>query len=148
MNGESGMTDFNLAEFLPYRFSVVAQKMSREFESRYCDRFGIRVAEWRIVAHLSQTGAASMREIERRVDLHKSRVSRAARRLELAGYVSRKSDPGDNRLVELRLTAKGVDMMKELAPLASQYQEELLAKIGSGREDFDRAIGSLLGPDQ
>lgn len=142
------MTDFNLGEFLPYRFSVLAQRMSRDFEDRYRDRFGIRVAEWRIVAHLSQTGASSMRELERRVDLHKSRVSRAARRLEDAGYVSRTSDPADGRLVELSLTAKGKDMMSELTPLANLYQEELLSRIGNCRKDFNRAVGALLEMDQ
>lgn len=142
------MTDFNLDEFLPYRFSVLAQRMSREFEDQYRDRFGIRVAEWRIVAHLSQTGAASMRELERRVDLHKSRVSRAARRLEDAGYVSRTSDPADGRLVELSLTEQGKEMMGELAPLANLYQEELLSRIGNCRRDFNRAVGALLEMDR
>ena len=139
------MNTFDLDEFLPYRFSVLAQRMSREFESRYRNRFGIRVAEWRIVAHLSQSGPVSVRELVKRVDLHKSRVSRAAQRLEAAGYVSKTTDSRDRRLVELQLTPKGMAMMEELAPLANGYQQELLERIGNNGDAVDRAIRSLQG---
>ena len=138
------MPDFNLDEFLPYRFSVLAGQTSREFERRYRDRFGLRVAEWRIVAHLSQTGPVSMREIERRVDLHKSRVSRAAARLETAGYISKKVDPADRRMVELELTAEGESMMTELEPLALGYQRELLLKLDGGEDALRRALDALM----
>ena len=139
------MDTFDLDEFLPYRFSVLAQRMSREFESRYRNRFGIRVPEWRIVAHLSQSGPVSVRELVKRVDLHKSRVSRAAQRLEAAGYVSKTTDSRDRRLVELQLTAKGKAMMKELAPLANRYQQELLERVGDNGDAVDQAIRSLQG---
>ncbi len=137
------MDTFDLDEFLPYRLSVLAQRMSREFESRYRNRFGIRVPEWRIVAHLSQSGPVSVRELVKRVDLHKSRVSRAAQRLEAAGYVSKTTDSRDRRLVELQLTAKGMAMMEELAPLANRYQQELLERIGNNSDAVDQAIKSL-----
>ncbi len=139
------MDTFDLDEFLPYRLSVLAQRMSREFESRYRNRFGIRVPEWRIVAHLSQSGPVSVRELVKRVDLHKSRVSRAAQRLEAAGYVSKTTDSRDRRLVELQLTAKGMAMMEELAPLANRYQQELLERIGNNSDAVDQAIKSLQG---
>ncbi len=138
------MSQFNLDQFLPYRVSVLAQRLSREFEGRYRRKFGIQVAEWRIVAHLSHSGPTGVREIVQRVDLHKSRVSRAAGRLQAAGYISKTTDPRDRRMVELKLTAKGEAMMRELAPLADRYQRELMTRAGRDFAAFEKGIQSLI----
>lgn len=128
---------FSLADFLPYRLSVLAGRLSREFSARYQDRFGISIPEWRVVAHLSQAGTVSVREIYEMVDMDKSKVSRAAARLEQAGYVEKKVNPQDRRLVELSLTIKGKDMMAELAELANTYQAELEARLAEAKRFSD-----------
>ncbi|MGI9395503.1 MAG: MarR family winged helix-turn-helix transcriptional regulator, partial [Boseongicola sp.] len=105
------MTEFNLEDFLPYQLSVLAENTSRAFEKEYRARFGIGVAEWRVVAHLSQSASVSVRDIQKRVAMEKSRVSRAAARLEKSGYVARQPDLKDRRLIALALTEKGHDMV-------------------------------------
>ena len=139
------MAEFDLDQFLPYRVSVLAQQLSREFEDCYRDRFGIRVAEWRIMAHLWQSGPASMCEVGLRANLHKSRVSRAADRLENAGHVTRTANARDRRLVDLELTPGGRAMMTELIPLADDYQARLLASLGKDGEAFRQGIARLQG---
>lgn len=139
------MDDFALDDFLPYRVNVLAGRLSREFATRYRERFGITIPEWRVVAHLSQSGAVSVREIHTRVDMDKSKVSRAAARLEAAGYVEKRVNPADRRLVELTLTDKGREMMAELAGVARAYQAELIARLGDGaafRQGIDRLTGA------
>lgn len=116
---------FDLENFLPYQFNVLATRMSRGFAQRYQSRFGISVAEWRVVAHLSHAGAVSVREIHKYADMDKSKVSRAAARLQAAGYITKRPSQRDGRLVELALTPKGRDMMMELAALARTYQAQL-----------------------
>jgi len=137
------MGGFVLEDFLPYRVNVLAARLSREFATRYRARFGISVPEWRVVAHLSQSGAVSVREIHERVDMDKSKVSRAAARLEAAGYVAKRVNPGDRRLVELRLTARGEAMMAELAKLAEAYSGELRARLGDA-EAFGAGLARLM----
>ncbi len=139
------MDDFALDDFLPYRVNVLAGRLSREFATRYRERFGISIPEWRVVAHLSQSGAVSVREIHTRVDMDKSKVSRAAARLEAAGYVEKRVNPADRRLVELTLTGKGRAMMAELAGVARAYQAELIARLGDGAaflQGIDRLTGA------
>jgi DNA-binding MarR family transcriptional regulator len=138
-------TDFALDDFLPYRLNVLAGRLSREFAQRYREKFGISIPEWRVVAHLSQSGAVSVREIHARVDMDKSKVSRAAARLEAAGYVEKRVNPADRRLVELSLTDRGRAMMAELAKVAAAYQDELLARAGDGAA-LDAMIARLMGP--
>ena len=132
--------EFLLAEFLPYQLAVAASRVSKEFAMLYSKRFGITVPEWRVVAHLSQVEKASVREIHQRVDMDKSKVSRAASRLTDAGYVSKETDPGDGRLVELRLTPKGSDMMRELAGMAEAFQAQLTERL----HGTDGSLGALL----
>lgn len=137
------MTGFVLDEFLPYRVNVLAGRLSREFATRYRARFGISIPEWRVVAHLSQSGRVSVRDIHARVDMDKSKVSRAAARLEAAGYLEKRVNPADRRLVELSLSARGQAMMAELAGVAEAYQRELLARLGPQAAAFGDGLGRL-----
>jgi DNA-binding MarR family transcriptional regulator len=137
---------FNLNDFLPYRLNVLAGRLSREFSTRYRERFGISIPEWRVVAHLAQSGTVSVREIHDRVDMDKSKVSRAAARLEQAGYVEKNVNPSDRRLVELSLTEKGRAMMDELTAVANAFQAELEARLVDPAE-FSTDIERLDGKD-
>lgn len=137
------MTDFDLAAFLPYQLAVAASRTSRGFADRYRAEFGLSIAEWRVLAHLSQSGAVSVREIHARADMEKSRVSRAAARLEAAGYVAKRDHPADGRLVELTLTPQGRALVARLVPVAVAYQDELLARLGADAPALRSALGRL-----
>lgn len=138
------MTDFNLDAFLPYQLSVLAARVSSGFSELYQKKFGITLPEWRVVAHLSQAGSVSVREIHQRVDMDKSKVSRAASRLEAAGYVSKNVNGSDRRLVELELTKKGRTMIEELTPIAQNYEAQVLAALGDHSPCFRTALETLL----
>ena len=141
------MAEFELDRFLPYQLAVLSSRISQEFSALYRQRFGISVAEWRVVAHLNAAGTVSVREIHDRVDMDKSKVSRAASRLEAAGYISKTGHPGDGRLVALALTDKGRAMIDELAPLARAFEAAVLAKLGDEAAAFRRALDHLLDGD-
>ena len=74
------MHGFELTDFLPYQLAVAAGRVSRAFSDRYRAEFGLSIPEWRVLAHLSTADAVSIREIHARVDMDKSKVSRAAAR--------------------------------------------------------------------
>lgn len=136
--------NFDLEGFLPYQLAVLAQRVSRGFAARYSARFDISIPEWRVIAHLSQADAVSVREIHARVDMDKSKVSRAASRLEAAGHITKAPHPDDKRLVALSLTEKGRAMMAEIAPMARAYEAEVLAQLGPDAAAFRAALARLL----
>ena len=138
------MTTFVLDRFLPYQLAVAASRTSRAFSALYRERFGIGIAEWRVVAHLSQGGPVSVREIHERVDMDKSRVSRAATRLEQAGYVSKREHAADRRLVELELTEAGRAMINEIAPMAADFEQELADRLGTKAATFRAGLDTLM----
>ena len=138
---------FDLEGFTPYRLSVAARKTSQALAQRYRARFGISIAEWRVLAHLAASGDVSVRDIEQRVDLPKYEVSRAAKRLTGAGLIDKTPHEGDRRLVRLRLTAAGNAMMAELLPLAQAYQDEIDARLGEAAAGLEAALDRLLAGD-
>lgn len=135
---------FSLNEFLPYRLSVAATEISRRFAARYAAEAGLSIPEWRVLAHLGQSGAVSVRDITAKVNLDKSIVSRAATRLEEAGLVAKSDHSGDRRLIVLELTPEGQALMRRLAVVADRYQAELRALLGQDAEAFERGLGRIL----
>lgn len=138
------MTPFDLTAFLPYRLAVAASRVSRAYARRYSAELGLSVPEWRVLAHLAQEGQVSVREIEARVDMEKSKVSRAASRLEEQGLLAKVVNEADRRLVSLSLTPEGHAAMARLAPIALQFQSELLAALGEDAAGFQAGLSTIL----
>ncbi|MFO7856638.1 MAG: MarR family winged helix-turn-helix transcriptional regulator, partial [Paracoccaceae bacterium] len=99
--------------------------VSAEIAALYGARFGLTIAEWRVLAHLSQEPAVGVREIHARVALDKPKITRAAQRLAAAGLVT-KAPGSDRRLISLTLTPAGHALMAELVPLALAAEAEAL----------------------
>lgn len=139
------MTDaFDLNAFLPYRLNAAAGRISRAFAERYREDFGISIPEWRVLAHLHHSGDVSVRDIEARVDMEKSKVSRAASRLEAAGYITKAVNDSDRRLLALRLTPEGEALVARILPVAMSFQEEMRARLGPLVEGLEAGLNALL----
>jgi DNA-binding MarR family transcriptional regulator len=141
------MPPFDLSAFLPYQLATAAARVSRQFAERYRAEFGLSIPEWRVLAHLAQSGAVSVREIHARVDMDKSKVSRAAARLEGAGLIVKHAHATDRRLVDITLTEAGRGLMARLVPVANAYQAEVLARLGGDAAPFRRALARLRGAE-
>lgn len=138
------MHGFELSDFLPYQLAVAAGRVSKAFSDRYRAEFGLSIPEWRVLAHLATANAVSVREIHARVDMDKSKVSRAAARLEHVGLIEKRENPEDRRLLEMRLTDKGHALVARIVPIANAYQADLLAQLGPQAEPFRAALLRLL----
>jgi DNA-binding MarR family transcriptional regulator len=134
----------DLAAFLPYRLAVLASRVSRRLSMVYQERFGISIAEWRVIAHLAHGERVSVRDIHDCVNLDKPRVSRAVMRLEAAGIVAKSASKADQRLVEISLTAKGWRLYGEIVSLARDYEQDLLSVLSAAeRKSLERAFEKL-----
>lgn len=138
------MPEFDLNEFLPYQLAAAAARVSRAFAERYRDEFGISIPEWRVLVHLAHSGSVSVREIHARVDMDKSKVSRAAQRLTEAGYVEKRPHAGDGRLIDLRLTAQGRGLVDRILPVAAEFQKDLLRSLGPDSEALRQSLKRIM----
>ena len=89
------LPEFDLDAYVPYRLAVAATQLSKGLAEQYRQRFGISITEWRVLVNVGYSDKTSVRDIEHRVSLDKSKVSRAATRLEAAGYVIKSVDETD-----------------------------------------------------
>ncbi len=141
----SSKAAFDLSRFLPYQLAVLANRTSKEFSQSYSEAFGLSIPEWRVLAHLSQDSHVSVREIHERVEMDKSKVSRAAHQLEMAGLIKKVTDKNDRRLVALSLSAKGRRIMEKITPMAHGYADEILEPLEPHERDvLQSAIEKLL----
>ncbi|WP_170317794.1 MarR family winged helix-turn-helix transcriptional regulator [Paroceanicella profunda] len=139
------MNSFDLDEFLPYQLAVLASRISAEYAEIYGKRFGLSLAEWRMLAHLATAEKVSTREVYKRVDLDKTQVSRAAARLELTGLIEKARSATDRRLVEMSLTEKGRTLMQEITPIARAFEAEVVARFAPGDgAEFRRLVTTAL----
>ncbi len=147
-NGGTGETAaphgaFVLDDFLPYRLSVAANRVSRALAARYAAH-GLSIPEWRVMAVVGGFSPLSSNEVCRRTEMDKAKVSRAVTRLVAAGLLARRPDKIDRRLITLAFTAKGRRTYEAIVPLALELERDLTAALGPGeRETLDQALEKI-----
>jgi DNA-binding MarR family transcriptional regulator len=117
--------DFKLEEFLPYRLSVAANRVSRMFANRYSQAYGLTISEWRVLTVVGRSGTISPSVVANLTAMDKVKVSRAAASLVARGLVKQAQDPDDGRGRLLSLTKKGVTAYSGVVPLAKDLEKTL-----------------------
>jgi DNA-binding MarR family transcriptional regulator len=124
-----------LEEFLPYRISVLSHTISTNIARVYEKRFGVSIPEWRVIAILGRFPGLSAVEVADRTLMDKVAVSRAVTKLVKNGRIDRQFADADRRRSILNLSEEGRKVHDEIAPLALQFERELLQDISE--EDYE-----------
>ncbi len=111
-----------LEDFIPYKLSVVANRVSQSIGRLFESRFNIQMPEWRIIMALYAYGDLVFNEVVDLTSMDKARVSRAQRRLVDLGLIRTYGDPADRRKVILSLVAEGARICENLLPEAAQRE--------------------------
>jgi DNA-binding MarR family transcriptional regulator len=119
----------DLEHFLPYRLSVLSNRVSDAIAREYSDRFGLTIPEWRVMAVLGGTPGLSAREVAERTAMDKVQVSRAVENLVRGRRVARTEDAEDGRILRLALTVRGRAIYDEVVPLALHLEEVFLSAL-------------------
>ena len=135
----------DLEHFLPYRLSVLSNRISQDIARLYADRFGLGVTEWRVLAVLGRYPGLSASELAERTAMDKVAVSRAVASLLTDGRITRDTHDADRRRSVLELSDEGRRVYAEVAPAALAYERRLLANFAAeDRAALSRLI-DLLG---
>src|SRR3954469_9005528 len=93
-----------LQALLSHRVLVLSNTLALAAARYYPRRFGVRLAEWRVIDALhAGAGRISAVHISRWLKTDKAWVSRSVDRLVTSGYVRRRADPGHGRRQLLKL---------------------------------------------
>ena len=86
-----------LERYLPYRLSILSNKVSGIIAETYKHKFGLSITEWRIMAVLGEYPNASADEVSSRTQIEKSILSRAISKLLQRKLIERAFDADDKR---------------------------------------------------
>ncbi len=118
-----------LGEFLPYRLSVLTNKMSRSLTKIYEQQYNLSPTEWRVVAVLAQQADLSAAEVAERTAMDKFSISRAIKKLLANGRLKRHFSEEDRRRSVLSLTKNGFIIYEQIVPKALAYEANLLKNL-------------------
>jgi DNA-binding MarR family transcriptional regulator len=133
-----------LRALVSHRVLVLSNTLARAAARYYPRRFGVRLAEWRVIDALHAGRGITAIEVSQWLQTDKAWVGRSVERLIAAGYVRRKPDPEHGRRQILRLTAKGERSYEAIALAARQRHDNLLEALTlAEREVLERTLGKL-----
>jgi DNA-binding MarR family transcriptional regulator len=134
----------DLDAFVPYRLSVLTNRVSSAIARHYSDRFALSIAEWRVIAVLGQAPGLSARDVAARTAMDKVQVSRAVQSLLAAKRLTRTAHTRDGRIAHLSLSAKGQLIYNEVVPLALGLEKQFLSVLSAGEQkDLDILLAKL-----
>lgn len=127
--GERGTSNGRLADFLPYQLSVTSNAVSSWIAGAYRARFGLKIAEWRVMAVLGDSGAATQRDLTEASLMDKVAVNRACKVLEERGLVARRPNAEDGRSHLIELTGEGRAVHDEVMPMVRAMEAEIFSAL-------------------
>jgi DNA-binding MarR family transcriptional regulator len=133
-----------LRKFLPYRLSVLSNRISQAIADRYEEKFSLSLPEWRMIAVLGEESDLSAAEVSQRTAMDKVAVSRAVKNLLATGRLERHFSNDDRRRSVLSLSTKGREVYQKVLPLALSYEATLLSSLSAKEQEFlDNILNKL-----
>ncbi|NNC97986.1 MAG: MarR family transcriptional regulator [Gammaproteobacteria bacterium] len=135
---------FNLSNFLPYRLSILSNRISQGIAEIYQEKYALSITEWRIMAILGNFENCTATEIVKYTAIDKVAISRNVKKLLERGFIERKSDPDDRRRQSLRLSPLGQEVFDEIIPKAINYEYHFIDQLSSkDLNDLERITQKL-----
>ena len=155
--GETGSPEsqLDLEKFIPYRISVLSNRISGNIARLYGDRYGLAITEWRVMAILARTPGLSASEVSDHTAMDKVAVSRAVARLLERGFIQRETHGDDRRRSVLALSEQGYGVYDQVAPMTLECERQLLthldaderAQLSALLDKLSDGVGLMVGHD-
>ncbi len=130
-----------LIRLVSVRIVRLSELILRIGTQRFKDRFGVKPTDLRILVMLGAYQPISLNEVSRRSHIDKAWISRSLKALLRRKLIARMAHPSDSRASLLSLTGKGEALLREIAPVAQEYQRQLLQ--GQRARDVERVLDLL-----
>ncbi|MEW5250920.1 MarR family winged helix-turn-helix transcriptional regulator [Microbulbifer sp. 2201CG32-9] len=152
MTSDKSVTDspvrtdgLHLENFLPYRLSVLSNRVSNAIAQAYGTRFRLTIPAWRVMAILGRFPDLSAAELVEQTAMDKVAISRAVSTLLSNDYITRSEDPADRRRQVLNLSQLGRQVYGQIVPLAQGYENDLMSSLSAEeRHQLDGIIDKLM----
>jgi MarR family transcriptional regulator, organic hydroperoxide resistance regulator len=136
------MTDAVSAERIYFRFLRLRQQVFAEM-AQILKPLNLSIPQFDVLSTLTEQDGMSQSELAEKLYVTKGNVSGLIDRLAEAGYVERRSTPGDRRANAVILTAKGREVADSGIALQRSFVADTLGRMS--REDMTRLDEALKG---
>lgn len=135
---------FDLDTYTPFYLSGIANRWTSTSSRTYLRRFGVGIVEWRVLAALAATNAASSHDVVSLIGMDPASVSKAMRALEQRGAVEPVTGRFAGRTKPYRLTADGARLFQTIHEVAREREAALLSGLDAeDRETLLRLLRHL-----
>lgn len=124
-----------LERYLPYRLSILSNKVSSLIAESYNQQFGLSITEWRIMAVLGEYSGISADEVSIKTQIEKSLISRAISKLLSRKLINRTISVEDKRRSELTLSEIGYKVYEQIVPMSLDYEKQLLSCLNQEQQE-------------
>lgn len=108
---------------------IEAGKAIRKTFERRANPVGLSSAQWRLLVVLGRLGPTSQTRLAETLDIEPISVSRMLDRMEAAGWVERRPDPGDRRAKIVFPTGRAREVHALVRDIADQIYADALATV-------------------
>ncbi len=122
-------TGLKLDDFLPYLVNRVGAALVARFTRETLARERLTIDMWRVLAALSENGGQRQVDLAGMTSIETSTVSRLVTRLIHRGLVTRSRSRTNSREVVVRLSPRGIALVRKLIPIARALERAALEGI-------------------
>lgn len=131
----TGDGDFVLESFMPFKLAVLSETVSKLIARDYSERFGVTMAEWRVLALVSQYDEVRAQTVVDKTPMDKVAVSRAVASLVQKGLLEKRTSPSDRRSAFLHLNAKGTEIAHAIQSVAIAHSDDVLQVLSTQEQE-------------
>ncbi len=108
----------------------IARMMRKQF-TRRVQGLGLTQAQWQTLVHLSRNEGIRQVALAEIMEIQPITLVRLIDRLQAAGWVERRADPGDRRAFQLYLTAQARPLLDQLWDTAKKLRQEAMMGLSA-----------------
>ncbi len=125
------MTGIAIADFAQKMNQIMPEIMKgfARWQNNDVYKGKITLPQLLILERLSQQGASKMTDLARYMQVTTAASTGIVQRLVLLGYVQREYDSTDRRLVRIKLSSKGAELLKKISQQRTQSVTKIFGQI-------------------
>jgi DNA-binding MarR family transcriptional regulator len=125
---------------IPYAIHRFSITLDRAKDHAFERDLGLSSADWRVLISIGAYAPLSTKELSDRCHIDKSTVSRTTAALVQRGFVARKVDATDQRMVVLRLTPRGRVLCDNVVQSIRKWDALLLEELSERQLSVLRSV--------
>jgi DNA-binding MarR family transcriptional regulator len=136
-----GINILDIEHYAPFLLNAIGNAWQRKTSAIYRDRFGIGLADWRVMSMLNIEPEISANRICDVIKMDKAAVSRSLKELLEAGYIRFDASATDPRKRRWALNETGQRVHDQILQVALSCEQELVS--GLSPDELDICLKTL-----